>query len=133
MEKYLAAYHRVRSYELDSFGHVNNAVFLNYLEFARIEYLLQRGLSFDSFREWGAFPYVVNAEIQYKTPAKVHDRLEIRGIVSNWKKSSFVLSYSIYNQDSEVLVATATMTFAFVDGKGKLIPIPLPFKEKMDF
>ena len=33
----------VRSYELISFGHVNNATYLNYLEYARGDYLRQRG------------------------------------------------------------------------------------------
>ena len=32
----------VRGYELDSFGHVNNAVYLNYLEQARWEMFLER-------------------------------------------------------------------------------------------
>ena len=33
----------VRSYECDSYGHVNNAVYLNYLEFARMSALLEKG------------------------------------------------------------------------------------------
>jgi len=39
----LISHHRVASYELDSFGHVNNAVFLNYLEKARCDFLRARG------------------------------------------------------------------------------------------
>ena len=40
---------KVRSYELDSFGHVNNANFLNYLEAARGNFLEEYGLSFKHF------------------------------------------------------------------------------------
>ena len=35
----------VRSYELDTYNHVNNAIYLNYLEYARMEYL--RRIGFD--------------------------------------------------------------------------------------
>lgn len=131
MQKYLSAYHRVRSYELDSFGHVNNAVFLNYLEYARTEYLLQKGLSFRSFEDWKAFPFVIKAEIKYKAPAKVHDSLEIRGYVSEWKRSSFVLSYLVYNQEDQLEIVAAEMVFAFVNERGKPIPIPTLFRERM--
>ncbi len=45
----LVSYHTVTSYELDSFGHVNNAVFLNYLEKARCDFMTLKGLRFDDF------------------------------------------------------------------------------------
>ena len=127
----LTATHRVRTYELDSFGHVNNAVFLNYLEHARTEYLLQRGLSFDIFEKWNAFPYVVEVYIKYKVPAIVHDILEIRGEITSWKRVSFVLHYEIFNQTKNRLCAVADVTFGFVDGNEKLIHIPEEFREKM--
>ena len=36
---------KVRSYECDSYGHVNNAVYLNYLEFARMSALEENGFT----------------------------------------------------------------------------------------
>lgn len=127
----LTATHRVRTYELDSFGHVNNAVFLNYLEHARTEYLLQRGLSFTIFKKWNAFPYVVEVDIKYKAPAVVHDILEIRGEITSWRRVSFVLHYEIFNQTKNRLCAVADVTFGFVDRNEKLISIPAEFRQKM--
>lgn len=122
---------KVRSHDLDSFGHVNNAVYFNYLEEARCEYLEQRGLSFNSFAEWKAFAFVVGAEIRYKSPAKFGDVLEIRGVISSMKKSTFAIDYELYNQTSQKLGAIAKMTFAFVDEKGKVIAMPQPFRKNM--
>jgi acyl-CoA thioester hydrolase len=122
---------KVRSYNLDSFGHVNNAVYFNYLEEARCEYMEQRGLSFRSFHEWGAFAFVVSSEIRYKSPAKYGDLLDIRGAFSSMRRTSFSLDYEIYNETTDRICALASMTFGFVDSHEKLVPIPQVFREKM--
>lgn len=129
MENYFKATHKVRSYELDSFGHVNNAVYLNYLEYARMEYLLQKGLSFTDFTKWDRIPYVTKAEIQYKSSARVHDLLEIRGTINQWKKVSFVIHYEILNKTTQKIAAVADLKFVFVNKSEKMMPIPDEFKK----
>lgn len=132
MENYFTATHRVRSYELDSFGHVNNAVYLNYLEFARMEYLLQNGLSFTDFTKWDRIPYVTKAEIEYKSSARVHDVLEIRGTISQWKRVSFAIHYEIFNTTTQKISAIADMKFVFVNKSEKMMPIPDEFKRALN-
>ncbi|MBN2410060.1 acyl-CoA thioesterase [candidate division KSB1 bacterium] len=122
---------KVRSYELDSFGHVNNAVYFNYLEYARCEYMLQRGLSFDDFHKWNIFPYVTRSEIEYKSPARVDNLLEICGKITEWRKVGFTLEYEVLNKSTGRLCATAKMSFVFVDANQKPARIPSPFREKM--
>lgn len=122
---------KVRSYDLDSFGHVNNAVYLNYLEAARCDYLEQRGLNFNSFHKWGAFPFVVKAEISYKAPARCDDLLDIRGALTRMKKSSFTIQYEIFNISQQKVCAMAEMLFAFLNDQEKIIPMPDEFREKM--
>ena len=122
---------RVRSYELDSFGHVNNALYLQYLEYARSEFLLQVGISFSDFQRWNAMPYVVRAEIDYKASSRYDDELVITGWVSAWGKSSFVLTYEIYNRSAGRMGALAEIKFAWVDREEKIIRIPPLFREKM--
>ena len=129
MGNYFTATHKVRSYELDSFGHVNNAVYLNYLEYARMEYLLQKGLSFTDFTKWDRIPYVIKAEIEYKSPARVHDVLEIRGTINQWKRVSFMIHYEIFNTTTKKISATANMKFVFVNKQEKMMPIPDEFKK----
>ena len=61
----------VRSYELDSFAHVNHAVFLNYLEYARFDTLRQGGFPYQEIiaRGWGV--YVVRIEIDDRERANL--------------------------------------------------------------
>ena len=58
----------VRSYECDSYGHVNNAVYLHYLEYARHEYLRDIGVSIPELRESGYGLLVAKVSIEYRRP-----------------------------------------------------------------
>jgi acyl-CoA thioester hydrolase len=126
--KKLIAKLTVRSYELDSYGHVNNAIYLNYLEFARGEYLLKNGLSLSDFSEWNAFPRVITAQIDYKSPAFAENVLRIEGHLSHWKRTRATLSYRIFNETTDTLCAEAETVMAFVNSKGRPVPIPDGFK-----
>ena len=57
----------VRTPELDSFGHVNHAVFLTYLEHGRFEAMQQSGFSWDDLDERGWTIFVVRLEIARRT------------------------------------------------------------------
>ena len=123
---------RVRSYEMDSFGHVNNAVYLQYLEYARCEYMRQAGLGFADFYKWNAIPYVVHAELDFKSSARVDDELEIHGQTVHWGRSSFVLDYEVYNKTSGKISAVASTKFAFVNRDEKIIPVPPEFRRALE-
>lgn len=105
---------RVRSYEMDSFGHVNNAVYLQYLEAARCEYLLQRGVCFASFAEWGVSPVLVRAELDYRSPSRCDDLLRIHARVLPFRRTGFAFEYRVMNQTSGQLALTACLRFVFI-------------------
>jgi YbgC/YbaW family acyl-CoA thioester hydrolase len=122
---------KVRSYELDSFGHVNNATFLNYLEAARGDYLEQMGLSFNDFAKWESYPVIVRHEIEYKAPALYGDALSIEAVIDKVGRSSMRFVYDVFNQNRN-LVAKAMTTLVFVGKDGSPISIPVSFRQKMD-
>lgn len=123
---------QVRSYEVDSFGHVNNAVFLNYLEFARGEFLRQKGLNFHDFFKWNAYPYVVKIVIEYKAPALIDDVIEISGQISHSTQTSFTLQKEIINANTAKLLAKAEVTMVFVNDKQRPTAIPEEFRKKFN-
>jgi len=65
-----------RGYELDSYGHVNNAVFLNYFEQARWELFQEKGL-LEHLTARGLFLVVVEVNIRYQHEVKLGDEVEI--------------------------------------------------------
>lgn len=105
----------VRSYELDSFGHVNNAVYLNYLEEARAEFLKQVGLSFDDFARLGVHLVIIEAHVKYLSPAYYGDEIEIVGQFADVKGASLTITYTLTETRSGRRVATAETRGAFVD------------------
>ncbi len=113
---------RVRSYECDGYGHVNNAVYLNYLEYARGEYLKAIGFPYQKAIESGYGLYVARIAIDYKSPAFPEDDLKISTKAIKKGAVSGVMAQTI-SRDGVVLAA-AEVTWAFVDAKGAPTRIP---------
>ena len=126
----LVSYHTVPSYELDSFGHVNNAVFLNYLEKARCDFMTLKGLRFDDFFKWHRYPVVTKASLEFKRPALADDKLKITGWITDHTQTTFTLQYEIINQATGHLILTGETIHVFVNDKNRPSRIPEEFFEK---
>lgn len=98
---------RVRSYDVDRQGIVHNAVYLYWLEAARIEYFRDLGIPIDrqSFVTKHRF-VVVTTEIEYKQPAQFDDPYTVFTRVSFVKNTSFGFEHVIQHENGTVL-ATA--------------------------
>lgn len=66
----------VRGYELDSYGHVNNAVYVSYTEQARWEILKEAGM-LESFLQKKLLLVVTETNIRYMRELKLFDQIEI--------------------------------------------------------
>lgn len=119
------AFVEVRSYELDSFGHANHAVFLNYLEYARFEALRQGGFPYEELvaRGWGV--YVVRIEVDYLKEARLNERLRIRTWADGFRRTSMVLAQDISNADDpSSVLARARVTAVWVGPDRKPMRVP---------
>lgn len=67
----------VRDYECDLQGIVNNANYQHYLEHARHEFLISKGISFSALHDKGIDLIVTKVEIEYKLPLRSRDRFTI--------------------------------------------------------
>jgi acyl-CoA thioester hydrolase len=69
---------KVRDYELDLQGIVNNSVYQNYLEHARHEYLLTQDIDFAALHQEGIDLVVARVEIDYKASLKSQDSFVVK-------------------------------------------------------
>ena len=113
---------KTRSYECDSYGHINNATYLNYLEYARIELLEKLPVPYHELRRRGVGFVVTRICIDYRTQvgSGVTLRIETRSIRK--ERVRVVFQQNIYRDDQ--LVAEAEVTWACVDERGRPIRIP---------
>lgn len=112
----------VRGYELDSFNHVNNAVYLNYYEHARWQILRETGI-IEYFKESGNFLVVIETNVKYIREIKLFDKLTIRSVVRREDPYLF-FQQEIYNAESKETLSKATVKTLILDETRTPIDIP---------
>jgi acyl-CoA thioester hydrolase len=113
----------VRFRDLDSLGHVNNAVFLTYLEQARIAYLVPLGAEAGNM-------ILARVEIDFRAPLRMGDELEIGVRPSTVGTKSFELEYEVRSGDT--LAAEAkTVLVSFDYESGRSVEMPQAWREAL--
>lgn len=109
----------VRDYECDLQGVVNNAVYQNYLEHARHEFLKARGIDFAALARDGVNLVVVRAELDYRESIGSGDRVEILTRTEQEGRLRFVFVQRIVNQATGRTVLDARITGVALNEKGR--------------
>lgn len=100
----------VRDYECDIQGVVNNANYQHYLEHARHDYLVSKGISFAKLHEEGTDLVVTRAEIDYKYPLRSLDRFYVRTAVQREGNVRLVFIQDIFLLPGNKPVVKARIT-----------------------
>jgi acyl-CoA thioester hydrolase len=100
----------VRDYECDLQGVVNNANYQHYLEHARHQFLLSRGISFAELHQAGTDLIVTRVEIDYRYPLRSRDRFGIRLRVEREGNVRLVFLQEIYRIPDGKSIAMARVT-----------------------
>jgi acyl-CoA thioester hydrolase len=114
--------------DLDAFGHVNNAVYLSYFEWARAKLWFEltggdnpRDISF----------IVARAEIDFKAPIEL-EPIELAVRVGEMRTTSFDTLYEIRNKNGKQLAATGKVVLVLFDWiRHAKVPIPDDLREKV--
>jgi YbgC/YbaW family acyl-CoA thioester hydrolase len=115
----------VRSPEIDSFGHVNHAVFLNYLEHARYEALEAAGFSWPVLQERDWQIYVVRIEVDYVSQARRGDELLVRTWVEGFRRTTMTFGQEIVRADDPgVVVVRARLSAVWIGPNRRPMRVP---------
>ena len=121
--------YRVRNHHIDSYGHVNNASYLLYLEDARSDFFEYLGYGLGKLKDMNIYVFITEIKIKYLKPAYLDDIITVTGNFTNIGRVRATWIQKIF-KDS-ILLAEAYVTGAFLNGEGKIIKIPDFIKEKM--
>ena len=130
----------VRFRDCDAMGHVNNAVYLTYLEEARFSHWRASGLAamtLDSAASAGGAPadvpgvIVARVEIDYRQSAKHADVLRVHLGVAAMGRTSFTYEYEIVNAAGALIAGARTVIVRFDYAAGRPVPISDEIKEAL--
>ncbi len=110
---------KVRDYECDIQGIVNNGVYLNYLEHARHEYLLASGVDFAALAKNSINLVVTRAELDYKTPLRSGDGFWVGLNARQSTTLRFEFLQHIYRSCDGRLVLKAVITGTSINERGR--------------
>lgn len=120
---------KVRWRDLDSLGHVNNAVYLTYLEQARLHYMEAVGLSFDS-RD-GAGMILAEITCTYRSPLLLGEQVTTWLRVSELRNSSFLFEYRMEGDDGRLVATAQSVQVCYDYDAERSVPIPDAWRERL--
>lgn len=107
---------KVRDYEVDSEGIVNNANYLHYLEHTRHEFCEAAGLSFRQMHAEGLDPVVSRIEVRYIRPLGLGDSM-VSKIALARRGPVFVFTQDIFTPDGQPVVRATVDIVSFENGR----------------
>jgi acyl-CoA thioester hydrolase len=124
MREYIRRF-RVRHYELDSFNHVNHAVYANYMQEAAIEASSDLGFTPHWYRENKTAWVVRKLSIRYHQQTTYQDELEVRTWISDVRRASSHREYLITRVKDGAKVARGRANWVYVN-RETMQPIRIP-------
>jgi acyl-CoA thioester hydrolase len=103
----------VRGYELDSYGHVNNAVYVSYTEQARWE-ILKNAQLLNSFLEKELLLVVTETNIRYMRELKLFDKIEINTEIK-FEAPYLIFYHDVLNLTMNTKAAKAVVKTLLID------------------
>ena len=118
MEKYINELKmKVRDYECDLQGIVNNANYQHYLEHTRHEFLTATGVSFARLHEEGIDPVVARLTMAFKTPLRSGDEF-VSKLYLKKEGIKYVFYQDIYRlPDMKMVIKASVDTVCLVNGR----------------
>ena len=113
---------QVRYRDLDTLGHVNNAVYLSYFELGRIDFIRKYIGSFDA----SSVNFVLaHVEIDFRKPILMPDNIILETCISGTGNTSFTFRHIIRNGDDGSIYCngkTVAVLISSSDKKPKKLP-----------
>jgi len=112
----------IREAHLDSFGHVNHAVYLNLMEEARWDLITSRGFGMEKIQASQLGPVILDVHIQYKKELRLRASIRIVSKTLSYQHKISTFEQNIFIEP-DTLSAKAVFTFGLFDmQKRRLVP-----------
>ena len=106
----------VYSFHIDFIGHVNNIVYVQWMEIGRTKLLEAIGQPTHEIINQGFVPVLVQTNIIYKSPLFLGDRVQVELWLSELRNASAIMQFRFYNAEG-ILAAEGSQKGLFADRK----------------
>ena len=120
----------IHTFHIDFLGHVNNGVYVQWMEIGRTKLLEAAGMVTAEILKQSFAPLLVQTNITYKVPLYLGDHARIDVWLSELRNTTGILQFRFYNKTS-VLVAEGYQRGLFIDTKTMLPRRLLPEERAM--
>ena len=114
--------------DLDGLGHVNNAVYLSYLESAKVAYFRDVAGAGD-LAELGI---VADVKIAYRSPAFFGETLEVGVRVRDVGMKSIVFEFELRGADGRLVAEASSVHVTFDYATREPVPVPDEWRRRID-
>lgn len=104
---------RVRHYECDAYGHLNNANYVRYMQETAFDASAAVGYSVARYAEMGRMWLVRHTDIEYLHPLRYNNSVQVKTWVADFRRATSRRMYEFYRDDE--LCAKASTDWAFLD------------------
>lgn len=115
---------RVHYVEVDRMGFLHHSNHLRYFERGREEFCRRRAAAYREMEDAGVLVVVVDANLQYKTPLKYEDVVDVELVLAEVKHASLTFEYCVRRVSDGALAATGKTRHAFVSREGRVLRPP---------
>lgn len=123
---------KVRDYECDLQGIVNNAIYQSYIEHTRHEFIKHIGLDFSKMHNEGIDAIVIRIKIDYKFPLKSGDEFVCKLSVVREGNLKFIFTQDIYRVPDMKLIVKGKVVAITIDNRTGRPVAPKEMAEKFD-
>ena len=121
-----------RSYELDSYGHLNQGVSVQWFEHGRLVYLRERGMTYNSIPEdFGVHVMVLRQDVTYRAQILLGDRFRMTSRIARFGRTSFTWEHALDPVDGGDPAIVATVTMVCVGADDAAAPMPDELRAKL--
>jgi acyl-CoA thioester hydrolase len=117
--------------EMDSYRHVNNAVYFRYFESARLEYFRRLGW-FEYEEQTGVGPILAATAARFRRPLTYPDTIWVAVRVPQLQGDRFTMEYRLVSQKLVAVAAEGSGTIVtYHYGQGKKVSIPEELRRRI--
>lgn len=123
---------RVRYYECDAYGHLNNTNYLRYMQETAFDASKAAGYGLERYQQMGTVWLIRESEVEFLEPIRYGDTVEVTSWVIDFQRVRSRRAYEFRRQGEQDVVAKGVTEWVYLDNQ-TVKPAPIPEELKHAF